>query len=329
MLLLKTIPPLRSRLSRIHDVLSRTVKRRQTAVPRQRSSRRAVTLLLFSAGIVGALASQEMNPEAKAVLPPSGASDRQWLEATELIDLDAPSVRSLSTELTEGARSERERALRIYRFVRDEIQFGWTGAFYDMSASDVLSVEKGFSLTKGALFVALLRSAGIPARQRFVDLRSDLLYGLVQTGGAYIDHSYSEVLLDGKWLRVDSYTVDSHLYDSARARLEREGRELGYGIHRQGVNDWDGTSDSFAQFVDDGSVERLSNRDFGVFADVHAFYSSVEGTWNRRAGLDALAHRILLPVASRNVERVRSRGAVGRPGPRDPMAGLAADVPAR
>ncbi len=229
-----------------------------------------------------------------------------WLGETRMIDKDSAAVRQKVSELIEGAVDDRERALRIFHFVRDEIAFGWEGAFYAMTATEVLRAERGFCNTKATLFIAMLRAAGIPARQRFVDLRADVLYGLVDTGGPYVDHSYTEVYLDGRWIGVDSYVIDQPLYVKAISRLRDSGRQLGFGVHLNGTIDWDGFSDSFVQFVDDDSVDQLTIRDHGVFADVNDFYASVDDTWNRRAGLRAVAMRFFLPMATRNVERLRS-----------------------
>lgn len=65
----------------------------------------------------------------------------------------------------------------------------------------------------------------------------------------YGDHAISEVLLDGEWHKVDSYTVDAPLFAAGQARLAAEGGTMGWGVHKDGVNDWDGRSDSFVQYI--------------------------------------------------------------------------------
>ena len=44
-----------------------------------------------------------------------------------------------------------------------------------MRASEVLRAKVGYCNTKATLFIALLRAAGVPARQHFVDLRNVLI----------------------------------------------------------------------------------------------------------------------------------------------------------
>ncbi|MEM8959842.1 MAG: transglutaminase-like domain-containing protein [Acidobacteriota bacterium] len=199
------------------------------------------------------------------------------LASTPYIDSDHLSIVAVVEAVTADARDDRERAVRLHDFVRDEIRFGWAPAFYDQKASDVLRAGIGFCNTKSTLFLALLRAAGIPARQRFVDIDTRILDGLVNPGTPYVDHSYSEVWLDGRWLRVDSYILDRPLADAARTRLVAEGRVIGYGAHRDGVSIWDGASDAFSQFVDNGAWPALGRNDHGVFADVGAFYASGRG----------------------------------------------------
>ena len=227
-------------------------------------------------------------------LAPSPAVGVETLGSTPYLDAEHPAIVRTAARVTAGAASPRERAVRIHDFVRDQIAFGFAGRFYDQRASDVLRSGVGFCNTKSTLFVALLRAAGIPARQRFVDLDARVLAGLIDPGTAYVDHSIAEVRLAERWIRVDSFIVDRTLAEVAGPRLVREGRWLGYGVHRNGTSHWDGTHDAFVQLVDDGSVPALTRTEYGVFADVGAFYA--RGARHNRLGLPA---RIAFPLLAR------------------------------
>lgn len=181
----------------------------------------------------------------------------------------------MAQSITSGIADDRAKAVAIHDWVRDNIRFGWTKQFWADSATDVLASGKGFCNTKSTLFVALLRNVGIPARQHFVTIHSDSLYGLVKTGSEYLDHAYTEV-----WLKTDSYVIDSKLFRNAQARLGTENRLIGYGTIQGGQNIWAGRTDSFAQFVNDGRVDYLTTRDYGVFDDVETFYRTAPGTIN-------------------------------------------------
>jgi transglutaminase-like putative cysteine protease len=204
----------------------------------------------------------------------------RYLAATAYIDIGAPSIQRLATRLTSGVADDRGKALAIFLFVRDEIRFGFGAGFYDQKASTVLSNGIGFCNTKSTLFVALLRAAGIPARQVFVDIDAGILFGLLDPGTPFVDHSYTEVLINGRWIATDAYIVDTPLFRAAKARLRREGRVLGYGVHVNGTNEWDGRRPSFAQFNNDGAV-RLGSRKPQVFNDVGDFYARRAAPWNR------------------------------------------------
>ncbi|MGL4230671.1 MAG: transglutaminase-like domain-containing protein [Casimicrobium sp.] len=194
-----------------------------------------------------------------------------------MIDSNEPSIVAATNRLVTNAQSERERAVRIHDFVRDEIKFGWANGFYDQRASEVLNVRIGYCNTKSTLFVAMLRAAGIEARQRFMNIDAAIVRDFLDPGTSYVDHSYTEVKIEGRWLSVDSYVVDRPLANAARARLQREAKIVGYGVHRNGTTDWDGTKDAFSQFVNDGTYPNLTTKDFGVYADVNAFYASGNG----------------------------------------------------
>lgn len=200
----------------------------------------------------------------------------RFLGPTRYIDSTHPSILAAVASVAE-AGSDIAQARAIHDFVRDRIRFGFAASFYDQSASQVLGSGIGYCNTKSTLFIAMLRAAGIPARQHFVDIDARILSPLVDPGTAYVDHSFTEVHLGGRWLRTDSYIVDLPLAIRARAQLSRESKRIGYGVHREGVSNWNGSEDAFSQFVVDNAADGLSRRDHGMFKDVGAFYDSGRG----------------------------------------------------
>ncbi len=207
--------------------------------------------------------------------------------------VDDDPVTVLAHSLVADARSDRERAVALHDYVRDEVKFGFTGRFYQMTAAEVLDARVGYCNTKSTLFVALLRAVGLQARQQFVDIDAAVLRGLLDPGTPFVDHSYVEVRLDGQWIATDSYIVDRALHSAARRRLQREGRKLGYGVHRDGSTAWDGRQPAFSQYVmADADIGR---RRWGVFDGVEAFYAATPDAWNRRS----LLLRLVLPRAAR------------------------------
>ena len=227
-----------------------------------------------------------------------------FLAATPCIDAGHPAIVAAAERATAGAGTDIERALRLHDLVRD-IPFGWAPAFDEQKASEVLACGIGFCNTKSTLIVALLRAARIPARIHFVGISRRTLRGLIAPPSAYVDHSYTEVLLDGRWIATDSYNVDPALHRAALARLRAENALVGYGVHINGTCHWDGRTDCFSQFVDDGAVPDLSDADFGIHADIGAFYASGVGH-NRPNPVSRFVVRLLIIGANRRVRELRS-----------------------
>ena len=232
------------------------------------------------------------------IVPCAVAAKVEYMSPTHYIDSNHPAIVDTVHTITAGARDARDKAVRIHDFVRDQVRFGWAPSFYDQKASDVLAAGVGFCNTKSTLFVALLRAAGIPARQHFVNIHAGILAGLINPGTPYVDHSFAEVWLAGTWWQVDSYIVDRSLMTQAQARLAAENRLLGYGVHRHGVSEWDGRSHAFSQLVNDKSVPDLTTADHGIYADVGELYASGRGLNTLNIGA-----RFLFGLFSRSANR--------------------------
>ncbi|GLE01834.1 hypothetical protein PINS_up010672 [Pythium insidiosum] len=230
----------------------------------------------------------------------------EFLQATSVIDVFHPSIQRCAQSITSGLSSDRDKAVAIHDFVRDRILFGFSRRFVYQRASDVLQEGKGFCNTQSTLFTALLRAAGIPARIHYVSIDASILHGL-DIPGPYVDHSFTEVFLDGRWIATDSYIVDSALFRSGIGRLERERLDMGYGLHRRGTIDWDGATDAFSQYIH-SAEQPISSRDFGVFADYKDFYAcnkdAFSGGWAPYLFMPLVAPRI-----NATIDSVRQWGA--------------------
>ena len=254
-------------------------------------------LMTGTAAVLGA--NMIWNPKARA----NDAPD-QWLHETAYINFSHRLIAETALSLTQDTNDAIDTARAIFCFVRDEIAFGFARGFWDNSASAVLKSRIGYCNTKSTLFVALLRASGIPARQVFVDIHASVLDGIIDPGTPYVDHSYVEVWLNGAWIATDSYIVDRALFEPAQAKVNQEGRLLGYGVHQTGSSDWDGQQPSFSQF-NQLDTRPISTCRWGVFEDVGDFYRHAERPWNRlnpflRAGFGTFS-----AGANRRAERLR------------------------
>ncbi len=166
------------------------------------------------------------------------ASTQPYLAVTRLCDHDHPRIRERAVALIAGIEEPREKALRIFAWVRDHVRFGL--AFSRSTASQTLQRGYGECGTKTNAQVALLRAAGIPARFRWVRARSDVLHGLVldflyKQLPPVVSHFWAECYLDGRWVSCEAL-LDRPLYEGmlAAGLITRE---------QVPTIDWDGHSD--------------------------------------------------------------------------------------
>jgi len=129
------------------------------------------------------------------------------LRPTPLIDSDHPQVRAFAAEHARGA-DVRERAVSLYLAVRDGFRYDPYRVDLSsagMRASTVLANGHGWCVPKAALLAAACRAAGIPARVGFADVRNHLsterMREVMQTD-LFVWHGYTEVLIDGRWLKA-------------------------------------------------------------------------------------------------------------------------------
>ena len=105
----------------------------------------------------------------------SAAAD--YLAPGTYIDSDDPDVVAFTAEVIAGAKNDIEKAVRLYRAVRDRIPYdpyfmGGDQRFF--RASDCLRAGRGFCIPKAALLAACGRAAGIPSRVYYADVRNHL-----------------------------------------------------------------------------------------------------------------------------------------------------------
>lgn len=245
-------------------------------------------------------------PPATSFVAPSPDADRpeRWLVNTPLLQFDHPKIRLLAKKLTALKATPRDQAVACFTWLR-AMPFGCIADSTGTSALAVLRANRGDCHSKSTLLLALLRSLGIPSRMRFVTLKPDFLFGIIDTGGQPIEHACTEVLLDGQWQAIDSYVVDVRLAMAAKTRLKEEGRSVGYGMHRDGAIAWDGRSNSFAQFsLQDPASMPL--HDWGTFDDPYQFYSSVPYVRDRLNWSSRFKWMVGANVVNRRVNALRA-----------------------
>jgi len=181
-------------------------------------------------------------------------------------------VKSLVENLIEGSETDKEKAIKIHNFVRDNIRFGLTRKLDLASAEFTLENGYGHCNAKGVLFVRLLREAGINALHHFVTIRKEIfqdafpspIYSLFPSK---LSHSYVEVNINGKYIRTDSFLLEKVLFQKLMNKLIDENRFCGYGLNINAKCDWDAKTDSFSQFH-----RNLLEEDHGTFENPLDYY---------------------------------------------------------
>jgi len=134
---------------------------------------------------------------------------KNYLKCTEIIDCDEASVKEKALEVTKGLRTDKEKAVALYYFVRDKIKHNAYIQLYDPSrykASSTLKAGDGMCQNKAILLVALARAVGIPARLGLVDVEDHQLSESFKQMIGGVDtmplHGFAELYIDGRWVHA-------------------------------------------------------------------------------------------------------------------------------
>jgi transglutaminase-like putative cysteine protease len=183
---------------------------------------------------------------------------RPELAATEFLDHTEAGVRAFVARVAPPAGTPVERAVALYRAVRDGVRYEVYGADLSragLAASTVLRRGCGMCLHKSVLYAAALRATGIPSRLVLTDVRnhlaSDRLRALVG-GDVFTYHCLVSVHLSGRWVKA------TPAFNRTLCRL-----------YRMDPLDFDGTEDSLHHPFDrDGRRHMEFLRFHGEFDDL-------------------------------------------------------------
>lgn len=245
-----------------------------------------------------------MTPQHDAVPTSPTESSFGHIEATPMLDLHHEAIQDLITQRGWSDLGEFDRIGAVYRYVRDEIAFGYN-ASDDLPASAVLADGYGQCNTKATLLMALLRGTGVPCRFHGASIHKRLQRGVV-TGILYrlapdqILHSWVEVLVDGRWVRLEGVIIDRPYLDGLRTRFPDHQEDfLGYGVGTTALSapniEWNG---------DDTEIQMTGlSADHGTFTAPDLFYRRM-GT-NLTGAKAWIFRHIARHRMNRRVERIR------------------------
>jgi len=133
----------------------------------------------------------------------------QYLKPTEFFDFDKKRVKDQASEITYGLKTDKEKAVALFYWVRDNIKYNMYTYFPKIKANLKSSVTlrrgTGFCMSKAVLLSTLARAVKIPAKIRMVDIiNHKISQKVIDFMGTNIFHchGYSELFLDNKWYKL-------------------------------------------------------------------------------------------------------------------------------
>lgn len=136
---------------------------------------------------------QPFDEKAAAALPVDSSKFADTLKPEPLLQSDAPEIRALAKELVGNEKNSFKAAQKLLDWVHKKLEKAYVPAV--SNALEVLKSRKGDCGEHAALFVALARAAGIPARPVV-----GITYWPPGNGFGY--HAWAEIYV-GQWIAVD------------------------------------------------------------------------------------------------------------------------------
>ena len=228
----------------------------------------------------------------------------KYLKSTPMLDYESAGIVKLIDERGWKKLSEFECIKAVYNYIRDEILFGYN-VDDSIPASKVLKDGYGQCNTKGTLFMAILRSCGIPCRIHGFTIDKELQKGAM-TGIVYLNaprnvfHSWVEVYLEGTWYELEAFIVDKPYLDKLqKINKDCTGSFCGFGV---AVTDFMNPTIDFNRNNTYIQKEGI-NQDFGIYDspdDLLKEHSQEIGP------IKAFAYRNLgRHLMNRNVKKIR------------------------
>ncbi|MFX1427817.1 MAG: transglutaminase family protein [Promethearchaeota archaeon] len=184
----------------------------------------------------------------------------EYLQPTEFLDFDKSRVSKQAKEITKGLKTDKEKAIALFYWVRDQIKYNMytynptNGA--NLKASVTLRRQNGFCMSKAVLLSTFARAVGIPARIHMIDIVNHKIPSWIEElmgTRTFHCHGYSELFFDGKWRKL------TPVFDKETAI------KAGYVP----TVEFDGENDALlASHDEEGNLFVEYQKDYGIYSDV-------------------------------------------------------------
>lgn len=183
---------------------------------------------------------------------------REYLQPTEFLNFDDANVREFAGRNSAGAKTEKEKAVKLYYAVRDGFQYNPN--ILDLRreglrASNLLTRNRGYCVEKAVLLAASARAVGVPSRLSFYIVRNHIATEKLEQllrKNYLVFHGAAELFVEDKWLKTTP-AFNKQLCNYLKVEpLE-----------------FDGTKDSiFQEFDKSGNVFMKYLHEYGAFDDL-------------------------------------------------------------
>lgn len=182
----------------------------------------------------------------------------EFLKPTEFLDFDNESVREFAERNSIAAKTEKEKAIKLYYAVRDGFQYNPN--ILDLrreglKASDLLKRNRGYCVEKAVLLAAVARAVNIPSRLSFYIVKNHIATEKLEKllrKDYLVFHGAAELFLENKWLKTTP-AFNKKLCDFLNVEpLEFDG----------------GTDSIFQEFDKSGNVFMKYLHEYGAFDDL-------------------------------------------------------------
>lgn len=225
-------------------------------------------------------------------------------------DYENPVIINKANELTTGLSTTEEKLEKLFYYVRDEIAFGFHPETDHLTASEIVKRKMGQCNNKSTVMLALCQALGIPAKIHFSLIKKEIQQGLF-TGFVFdhmpkfISHSWIDVELDGRTVRLDAYINDAPFYLNAKEQLKKEQMDVGYSVacsSGESSMDFDIEEEKFVQ------MDAVTD-DHGTY-DEPADYYATKLYGNKVNPVKTAIYKMALPRINGRVEALRKQGSL-------------------
>jgi hypothetical protein len=183
---------------------------------------------------------------------------QEYLQPTEFLDFDDANVCEFAGRNSAGAKTEREKAVKLYYAVRDGFQYNPNVLDLrreGLRASNLLTRNRGYCVEKAVLLAAAARAVGVPSRLSFYIVRNHIATEKLERllrKNYLVFHGAAELFVENKWLKTTP-AFNKQLCSYLRVEpLE-----------------FDGTKDSiFQEFDKSGNIFMKYLHEYGEFSDL-------------------------------------------------------------